>query len=150
VRDEERRLLRDKGRIRERGVRFFRSPLNAKSDLFDPDIPKRLPQHPVASALGIEPTEEELATAMNEIANAKAVGPDGLPTELLKLGLQQDRTILLELHRLITLIWREGKVLQLWKDAVIIVLYKMGDKTEYGNYRGIFLVSHAGKVLFKV
>ena len=64
VRDEGGRLLRDKGRIRERWVRFFRSLLNSKSDMLDPDIPKRLPQQPVASALGIEPTEEEIATAM--------------------------------------------------------------------------------------
>ena len=118
--------------------------------MLDPDIPKRLPQHPVASALRIEPTEEEIATAMKAIANAKAVRPDGLPTELLILGLQQDRTILLELHRLTTLIWREGKVPQQWKDAVMIVLYKKGDKAECGNYRGISLVSHAGKLLLKM
>ena len=104
--------VRDKGRIRERWVRFFRSLLNSKSDMIDADIPKRLPQHPVASALGIEPTEEEIATAMKATANAKAVGPDGLPAELLKLGLQQDRTILRELHRLTILIWRQGKVPQ--------------------------------------
>ena len=112
VRDEKGRLLRDKGRIRERWVRFFRSLLNSKSDMLDADIPKRLPQHPVASALGIEPTEEEIATAMKAVANVKAVGPDGLPAELLKLGLQQDRTILRELHRLAILIWRQGKVPQ--------------------------------------
>ena len=88
VRDEEETLLRDKRRIRERWVRFFRSLLNSKSDMFDADIPKRLPQHPVASALGIEPTEEEIATAMKAMVNTKAVGPDGLPAELLKLGLQ--------------------------------------------------------------
>ena len=46
--------------------------------MLDPDIPKRLPQHPVASALGTEPTEEEIATAMEAMTNAKAVGPDGL------------------------------------------------------------------------
>ena len=34
--------------------------------------------------------------------------------------------------------------------AVIRVLHQKGDKTECGNYRGISLVSHAGKVLFKV
>ena len=85
-------------------MRFFRSVLNAKSDMLDPNIPKRLPQRSVASALGIEPTEEEIATAMKAMANAKAEGPDGLPAELLKLGRQQDRTILLELHRLIILI----------------------------------------------
>ena len=150
VRNEEGRLLRDKGRIRERWVRFFRSLLNSKSDMLDADIPKRLPQHSVTSAPGIEPTEEEIATAMKAIANAKAVGPDGLPAELLKLRLQQDRTILREFHRLTILIWRQGKVPQQWKDAVITVLHKKGDKTECGNYRGISHVSHAGKVLLKV
>ena len=151
VRDEGERLLRDKGCIRERWVRLFRSLLNSKSDMLDPDIPKRPPQHLVVSALGIEPTEEEIATATKAMPNAKAVGPGGLPAELLKLELQQeDWTILLELHRLPTLIWREGKVPQQWKDAVITVLHKKGDKTECGNYRGISLVSHAGKVLLRV
>ena len=149
VRDEEGRLLRDKGRIRERWVRFFRSLLNSKSGMLNADISKRLPQHPVASALGIEPTEEEIATAIKAMANAKAVGPDGLPAELLKLGIQQDRTILRELHRLTILIWRQGKVPQQRKDAIITVLHKKGDKTECRNYRGISLVSHAGKVLLK-
>ena len=131
-------------------MRFFRSLLNSKSDILDPDIPKRLPQQPVASALGIEPTEEDIASAMKAMANEKAVGPDGLPAELLKLGLQQDWTILLEFHRLTTLIWREGKVPQQWKDVDVTVLHKKGDKTECGNYRGMSLVSHEGKVLLKV
>ena len=34
--------------------------------------------------------------------------------------------------------------------AVITVPHKKGDKTECGNYRGISLVSHAGKVLLEV
>ena len=87
---------------------------------------------------------------MKAMANAKAVEPDGLPAELLKLGLQQDQTILRELHRLTILIWSQGKVPQQWKDAVITVLHKKGDKTECGNYRDISLVSLAGKVLLKV
>ena len=69
-------MLPDKGRIFERWLRFFRSLLNAKSDMLDPDIPKRLPQQPVESALGIEPTKEEIATAIKAITNAKSVGPD--------------------------------------------------------------------------
>ena len=131
-------------------MRFFRSLLNSKSDMFDADILKRLPQHPIASALGIEPTEEEIATAMKVVAKAKALGPDGLPAELLKLGLQQDRTILRDIHLLTILIWRQGKVPRQWKDAVITVLHKKGGKRECGNYRGISLVSHAGKALLQV
>ena len=106
--------------------------------MLDPEIPKRLSQEPVASALGIEPTEEEIATVMKAGTKAKAVGSDDHPAELLKL------------HRFTTLIWREGKVSQQWKNAVITVLHKKGDTTERVNYRCISLVSHAGKVLLKV
>ena len=91
VHDEEGRPLLDQRCTRETWVRFFRSLLNANSDMLDLDVPKRLPQQPVASALGTEPMEEEVDTVMKAISNAKSVGPDGLPVELLKLGLQQDR-----------------------------------------------------------
>ena len=39
---------------------------------------------------------------------------------------------------------------QQWKDAIIMVLYKKKDRTECGNYRGISLVAHAGKILLKI
>ena len=41
-------------------------------------------------------------------------------------------------------------MLQQWKDAVIIVLHKKKDRTECGNYKGISLVTHAGKILLKI
>ena len=47
--------------------------------MLDTEIPVKLPQQPVASALGIKPTEEEIATAMKAMENTKAVGLDGLP-----------------------------------------------------------------------
>ena len=46
--------------------------------------------------------------------------------------------------------WKERTVPQLWKDAVIQVLHKKKDSTNCGNYRGISLVAHAGKVLLKI
>ena len=92
--------------------------------MLDLDIPKRLPQRPVMIVIGIEPMEEEIAAAMKAMGNAIAVALDGLPTELLKLGLYQDWTILPDLHRLLTLIWREGKVSQQRKNAVITKLHK--------------------------
>ena len=46
--------------------------------------------------------------------------------------------------------WRRGRVPQQWKDATIKVLHKKKDRTECGNYFGISLVTHAGKVLLKV
>ena len=39
---------------------------------------------------------------------------------------------------------------QQWKDAIIMVLHENKDRTECGNYRGISLVAHAGKILLKI
>ena len=39
---------------------------------------------------------------------------------------------------------------QQWKDATIEVLHKKKDRSECGNYRGISLVAHDGKVFLKV
>ena len=39
---------------------------------------------------------------------------------------------------------------QEWKDAIIMVLHKKKDRTECGNYRGISMVAHAGKILLKI
>ena len=45
---------------------------------------------------------------------------------------------------------RGGGVPQQWEDATIKVLHRNNDRTECGNYRGISLVVHAGKVLLNV
>ena len=39
---------------------------------------------------------------------------------------------------------------QQWKYAIIMVPHKKKDRTEYGNYRGISLVAHAGNILLKI
>ena len=50
------------------------------------------------------------------MANAKAVGPDELPVELLKLGINHDPTVLREFHRVIKRVWHQRKVPQRWRE----------------------------------
>ena len=150
VRDEEKILLRDKGRIRERWVRFFRSLQNAKSGKLDPDITTMLPQQPLREcswdrADGREGCPSDEGNSKRESSAAgrpyrgtvetwTTIGPSRLngapPTNNPHLA--------------------RGKAPQQRKDAAIAVLHKKGDKTKYGNYRGISLVSHGGKVLLRV
>ena len=92
----------------------------------------------------------EIALALRGMVHSKAVGTDERPAELLKLGLNQDRSILRELHHLITTTWRERKVPQRWKDVIIMAIHEKKHKNECRNYRGIYLVFHTGKVLLKV
>ena len=50
------------------------------------------------------------------------------------------------LHRWIIKICEECHVPQAWKDANIVTIYKKGDRTECCNYRGISVISAAGKI----
>ena len=85
------------------------------------------------------------------MANDKAMGPDELPAELLKLGLSDSsHEILLAFHDIIVAVWMAGEVPQEWKYATIKVLHKKKDRTECSNNRGLSLVAHAGKVLLKI
>ena len=84
------------------------------------------------------------------MANAKAAGSAELQVELLKLGLSRDPTVFHKVYRVDTLVRHQRKVLQRWRDAVTNVLHKNKDMIECGNYRGISLVLHAGKVLLKI
>ena len=109
IRDKEGRMLRNPGLVLGRWASFFGTLLNAKSGRLRLDIIEGLPQWPVTHALGVELTENELIGALRSMANAKAVGSDELPIELLKLGINHDLTVLREFHRLIKLMPTNGK-----------------------------------------
>ena len=143
-------MLRDPRLVLERWARFFGTLLNSKSDMLRFNIIEGLPQWPITHALGVEPTENELIGTLRSMANAKAVGPDELCVEPPKFGINHDSTVLREFHRVIKLVWHQREVPQRWRDAVVKVLHKNKDRTERGNYCGISLVAHAGKVLLKI
>ena len=81
------------------------------------------------------------------VPNWKAVRPDGLPAELLKLDHPE---IIQCFHHILLNGWITGQVPQQWKDAIIKVLHKKKDTSDCNNYKGISLVAHAGNVLLKI
>ena len=85
MKDEEGRLLRDNALIRERWVRWFHKLLHTKSSTLDPSIVHELKQWPPCRPLNDVPSRYEVEEAIRALANRKAVGPDGLPAELLKV-----------------------------------------------------------------
>ena len=132
-------------------MRWFHKLLNTKSPTLDASIVDELKQWPPCRPLDDVPSRYEVEEAIRALANRKAVGPDGLPAELLKvLADEGELNTLGKFHDIIVAVWRGGGVPQQWKDATIKVLHKKNDRTECGNYRGISLVAHAGKVVLKV
>ena len=93
---------------------------------------------------------QELTDAIRSLANGKAVGLEGVSVGLFKITLNGDPALRRRLLDIVVRIWRRGEVPQQWKDAIIMVFHKKKDRTECGNYRGISLVAHAGKILLKI
>ena len=73
----------------------------------------------------------------------RSPGIDQIPAELIKAG---GRTICLEIHKIITSIWKEEELPEEWKESIIVPIRKKGDKTDCSNYRGISLLPTMYKV----
>ena len=83
--------------------------------------------------------------AIELLKNNKASGADGILAEVLKCG---GEVLAAELHAVFELCWRTHCLLQHFKDANIITLYKnKGSRQDCNSYQGISLLSVAGKVL---
>ena len=85
IMDEDGTMLKDKVRILERWAGYFGTLLNTKSPELDPNISGLFPQWPLAPSVGGEPTMDGMTKVIRGMPNWKAVGPDSLPAELLKI-----------------------------------------------------------------
>ena len=90
---------------------------------------------------------DDMMGIIRGMLNWKAVGPDSLPAEVLKLDHPE---FIRYVHNLLVNVWSTGEVPQQWKDATITVLHERKDLSDCNNYRGISLVAHSGKVLLKM
>ena len=89
----------------------------------------------------------EVELAIDKLKSHKSPGTDQIPAELIKAG---GRKICLEIHKLITSIWKKEKLPEEWKESIIVPIYKKGDKTDCNNYRGISLLPTTYKILSNI
>jgi len=82
------------------------------------------------------------------MASGKAPGADSIPAEVFKTGNPQLATKITEL---LLSMWEQEAVPQDFKDTVIVSIYKRkGSRQCCDNYRGISLLSSAGKIFARV
>ena len=113
IRDENGKLLQKLDEIRARWRRYFTSFLNTTSATLSRTIIEGLSQKPTALSFGDPPAVSETKKALRSMADSKAMGPDELPAELLKLGLSDSsHEILLAFHDIIVAVWMTGEVPQ--------------------------------------
>ena len=113
----------------------------------EPDSIDNVPAVPVREELDDVIHIEEIRKAVNQMECNKASGGDDIPAEVYKHG---GTTLVRHLHRIFLKIWKNEEVPQELTDASIVAIFKKGSRTDCGNYRGISLLSVAGKILAKV
>lgn len=101
-----------------------------------------------------QPSEElpnilrsEVEQAIHKLNNGKAVGIDGVASELIKGG---GDAVVDKLHDICVKAWKEGTFPAEWCKSIIVPLPKKGDNSRCENYRTLSLIPHASKVLLEI
>ena len=139
-------ILKDKDETLNRFAQHFDQLLNVPGTV-DKAALDELPDIGPRAELDHVPSFDELAAAITFTRENKAPGGCGIPAEVWKYG---GKGIQEKLHELIVDIWKKEQMPQNWKDANIVPIFKKGNKKECGNYRGISLLSIAGKIVTRI
>ncbi|KAJ2940675.1 hypothetical protein O0L34_g14785 [Tuta absoluta] len=142
--DKTERLTEQK-HVLARWAEHFNDVLNPSTQTTDLLYIESLENLPTVEDLAEPPSFDEFFAALKRMKNHKSPGADGIPAELYKYGGPHIKNKLFEL---VLNIWECEIVPQDWRDASICKLYKgKGDIADCSSYRGISLLSTAGKIL---
>ena len=142
IRSKNDNLLTSSTKIKDRWVEHFSNLLNQPSEA-DMSILEEIHQHPIDRSLDEPITEAELDKALKNTKLGKSPGPDGILPEVLVHGGARLKAFL---FTMISLFWASERIPPDVKDPNITTLFKKGDRSQCGNYRGISLLGVVGKL----
>ena len=139
--------ISDREGIMQRWRQHFEHLLNCPSSITDESL-DGVKQHEIYEHMSEPPTRDEILSAISSMRNNKSPGSDNIPAEIFKYG---GSTLVDKLVTCFGLIWSNETLPQDLKDSNIIPIYKRkGPKSSCDSYRGISLLSVAGKILARV
>ena len=100
-------------------------------------------QHPINDSLDDPINESELGQALKNTELGKSSCPDGVLAEFLVNGGARLRAFL---STMVTIFWSTENIPTDLIDPNITILYKKGDRSLCGSYRGLSLLSVVGKI----
>lgn len=142
---------RDVNKVKHSKLHIFYS--NANVDAFNSRIIAALPEAPDSSIADDDNAPARIRnTAMRAVLNAPTKETAGLPTVLkIRRDIRYMVTLILnslneDLLKLVNAVWQKEEVPQAWNEAIIVPVFKKGDKIKAENYRGIALLDVGYKV----
>ena len=82
-----------------------------------------------AEPLVLGPRAFEVQMATEKLKRHKTPGTDQIPAELIKAGQENSS----EIHKLTNSVWNKGEMPEEWKESIIVLINKKGDKTDCSN-----------------
>ena len=138
-------LIKDQEGLRDRWAEHSSTLLNKPSTV---DPTAQVPQQPTLNDLDLPPSMDELSKALKQTNSGRVSGKDGIQAEIYKAAGPRAMEVFLDI---IQRIWDQEKMPKNLCDALIVALYKnKGSKADCGNYRGISLLSIAGKIFARI
>ena len=89
----------------------------------------------------------KVAKLLSRIDTSKSTSPDCITARVLRLASDE---LAPYINKVFELSFETGELPRTWKDAVVTLVYKKGDRSNPGNYRPISLLSATSKVLEKI
>ncbi|KAI8493113.1 hypothetical protein Bbelb_291170 [Branchiostoma belcheri] len=140
-------IITDKAKQLDRWVQHY-AELYSEETPERPELEEVLQTYPEMTELDSMPEESELLEALSSLPSGKAPGQDGIPGEVLK---QNKEVILPYLYKLLRQCWSDGEIPHEMRNAKIVTLYKnKGDRGDCNSFRGISLLSVAGKAIARI
>ena len=140
-------ILTENKEIMDRWKEHFEELLNA-SEEHTPEEPTQK-QKESDKELVVEEkiTIKELQEVIKNLKNGKAPGEDKITTEMIKKMGTEGTEVLLKIYNRV---WQEEQIPKDWQTALIVPIYKKGDKKDCNNYRGITLLCTAMKIFEQI
>ncbi|XP_075990214.1 uncharacterized protein LOC142985856 [Anticarsia gemmatalis] len=143
IKDESGKVLTADEDIKGRWKMYFEKLMNEENDWS-----KEAEEVPMNLGMIREVNIDEVRKAVMSMKNGRAVGPDGIPSEVWKF-LKEDGCKWLTLF--FNMLLQEEIIPDEWCNSTLVPIYKnKGDAQECYNYRGIKLMSHSMKIWEKV
>ena len=119
--------------------------LYGRESTFDPTVLASLRRRAVMPGLDHVPTEQEIRHCVGKLHDT-APGASGLPAIVWKALISTSEGYHL-VESMVLHYWVTAEVPATWETGLLAILFKKGERSDPGNYRGIMLLETAYKII---